>query len=143
MFAQIQEQDEAKNPDAKNAVIAAIDTDELTVSGTYVIPAEQTISSDGSLKIVATSYLQSVSIVVGTGSPTFKSATLESYLLEVLMYLQFLEGQTAKNPQGVNNITGSFNSDTRVYQGTFNIPVALAIANDGSLTVQADEYLLT
>jgi hypothetical protein len=142
-FTQLQEQAAASNPSNRNAVIASIDLDDRELSGTFAIPAEQSFAYDGALLITATPYLENVFISVGMDEPTFKSTTLERYLLEVLMYLQWLEGQAEKNPQNANRITGSFNSDTRLYSGTFRLPLGVAIASDGKLTIQATEYLTT
>lgn len=143
IFTQIQEQDEAHNPNGLNYVLGSFDSDDNTFSGTYSLPAVQSISSDGSLKIEATAYLQSVDFTPGTGTPTFKSTVLERYLLEVLMYLQYLERQPEKNLQNRNWITGSFNSDTGLYQGTFNLPVNLALGEGGKVEFSAQEYLQT
>lgn len=142
IYAQLQELDPTKNPSDRNYVLGSIDTDGLFFSGTYALPAIQSLSDDGSLRIVAIPYLQGVSVIPGTNAPTFKSELLESYLLEVLMYLQITEKQTAKNPLNRNYITGSFNSDTDVYQGSFNLPVDISISPAGSIVVDAQEYLI-
>jgi hypothetical protein len=59
------------------------------------------------------------------------------------MYLQGLEANTTKNPQNLNNITGSYNSDTGLYQGAFTLPVALGLTSQGRAEFAAQEYLLT
>lgn len=142
-FMQVQEQSAARNPSEFNYVIGVFDSDDLTFTGSYTLPAALTIATDGSLKIEAVPYLQGVTFTPGSGSPTFKSTVIERYLLEVLMYLQSLEQQTAKNPQGVNYITGNFNSDTGLYQGSFTLPIALALAASGKVEITAQEYLQT
>lgn len=142
-FMQVQEQSSSRNPSELNYVVGAFDSDDLMFSGSYTLPAALTISTDGSLKIAAIPYLQGVTFSPGTSSPTFKSTTIESYLLEVLMYLQGLEQQAAKNPQGLNYITGNFNSDTGLYQGSFTLPISLALAAAGKVEITAQEYLTT
>lgn len=72
---------------------------------------------------------------------TIGATTAEGAALEVLMYLQSLERDTAKNPQGRNFVTGTYNSDTGIYSGTFSFPCTLALNPDGSIKLSADEYL--
>jgi hypothetical protein len=142
-FLQQQESISAQNPNQKNAVQGSFDIEEAAFSGAYVIPAELSISDDGSLAVVAAPYLQGGSqINPGTGA-TFKSVWIERYCLEVLMHVQNLERNTAKNPQGRNGVTGSFNSDTGVYAGTFSVPVVISLESTGRVAFVAQEYLLS
>lgn len=138
------EADSAKNSSGRTAVSGSFSIEDLTFTGAYSLPAEQTISNSGSLTIAATPYLTGATFTPGAGSPTFKSTTIEAYCLEVLQYLQILERNTAKNPQNKNFVSGTFNSDTGVYSGTFSIPVTLEIATvaPGGVTFNAVEYLL-
>lgn len=139
-FIQLNENLAANNPDNRNNVTAAIDTDELLLSGTFSIPATQAITPDGTLTITASAYLVNAAILPGSNSPTFKSTLPERYLLEVLMFIQGLERVAARNPQSRNGVTGNYNSDTGLYQGSFNLPVTLALVA-GKLEIQATEYL--
>lgn len=141
-YLQLQEAITAQNTSGRNGVSGEFSVEDLVFSGTYQLPTEQTISTDGTLLIVATSYLQNVAVDPGTGTPTFKSVTLERYVLEVLMFLQAVERDSARNPQNANNITGNYNSDTGLYSGTFSIPVALSLGSDGNPVFSAQEYLL-
>lgn len=138
-----QEAIEAKNPSARIAVLASLSLDEKTFNGTYNLPAEQTIAGDGSLRIVAAPYLINSAVVPGSDSPTFKSTLPEAYALEVLMYVQFLERQPSKNPNNSNFVSGTYNSDAGIYQGSFSLPVNYSLADGGMIEFSAQEYLLT
>lgn len=141
VFLQLQENSTQRNPAALSNVVGAIDTDLLVFSGTFTIPASQTLGSSGSLVIAADPYLSGVIFTPGTGG-TFKSVTAEAYVLETLMYLQALEQNLLKNPQNRNFITGSYNSDTKVYTGTFSLPILLSLGTDGEVICVANPYLL-
>lgn len=71
-----------------------------------------------------------------------KSTTAEGLALESLMQLQAIERTAARNPDNRNFVTGTYNSDTGIYSGTFSFPVNQAIdATSGNLTLEAAEYL--
>lgn len=142
-FLRNQETDSSKNPDDRNSIVGDFSINSYEFSGTYSIACSQALTTEGSVSIVASPYLQNVVFSPGTGTPTFKSTTIEAYLLEVLIYLQALEANSTKNPQGLNNVTGTYNADTAVYSGTFAIPVALAIGSSGEAGFTAVEYLQT
>lgn len=71
-----------------------------------------------------------------------KAGTAEGLALETLMRLQALERTPANNPDGRNFVTGTYNSDTGVYSGTYSFPVTQTIdATNGNLVLEASEYL--
>lgn len=140
-FMRLAELDTAKNPDELNSVLGDFSITDMAFTGTYNIPCSQSLTGTGALSIVANAYLLNTGFTPGTGTPTFKSAAIEGYLLEVLSYLQALEADVSKNPTGVNNIAGTFNSDTNVYSGSFVIPVQLSLDTTGKSTFTAVEYL--
>lgn len=142
-FLQMQESIAAQNSSGRNGVSGDFSIEDSVFTGTYQLPTEQAILADGSLTLVATPYLQGVTVDPGSGSPTFNSSILERYVLEVLMFVQSLERDAARNPQGANNVTGNYNSDTGLYSGTFSIPVSLSIGSDGRPVFTAQEYLTT
>lgn len=142
LFLKQCERDSAKNPNGTQAVNYAITDSGQTFSGDFSISATQTLTGTGSLAIAANPYLTSTGFTAGSGG-TFKSTTIESTVLEVLMYLQFLEADATKNTNGRNFVTGTYNSDTRIYRGTFSLPVAVAIGPNGEAIVTANEYLQT
>lgn len=142
-YLQLQESLAENNSSGRDSIQATFDLTDNTFSGSYAIPAEQGFSSSGSLTISAVPFLQNISISPGANNPTFKSSILEAYALEVLMYLQAWERNSSKNPQNRNYITGSFNSDTGIYQGTFSLPISLVLDANGKPIFSAIEYLLT
>lgn len=142
-FLRLQEGDTAKNPNDLNAVIGDFSINSNEFSGSYSLACTQGLSASGSLSIVAKNYLTGVTFSPGTGTPTFKSTTIEAYLLEIIGYLQFLEADSTKNPNGLNQVTGTYNADTEVYSGSFAIPVSVEMGTDGSVKFAAVEYLTT
>lgn len=143
MFCQLAEKDLANNPNGDDNISGTINLESLFFEGTYRLPVDQVIGTDGTLILTATSYLVGLTINPGSDNPTFKSTTPERYLLEVLMYLQGFERNALKNPQGLNAISGSYNSDLALYQGGFQIPIAIGMGSNGSIEINASPYLLT
>ncbi|WOD37370.1 hypothetical protein [Nodosilinea sp. E11] len=130
------------NPGQVENVLGSHDQQAQTFSGTYQFSVSQAIDGNGNLTLSANSYLVGAGFQEGTGG-TFKGNTPEKYALEVLMYLQNLERTPALNPSSRNFVTGTYNSDTGVYQGSFNIPVIMGIdATSGVVSYGADPYLL-
>lgn len=122
VFLKSLENDALKNPTSRAGVGWTLENG-TTLRGTYNLPATQTLNN-GSLAINATAYIVDHGYLAGSGG-TFNAVTPESALLERLMYLQSLEnsGVTGSNPDNRNFVTGSFNSDTQLYAGTFSLPV--------------------
>lgn len=142
IFLQLRELTPLANPTSEDRITATIDTDTKTLSGSYRLPATQAINSQGQLVISAQPYLNGGAFTPGQNG-TFKSTTIEAYCLEVLMYLQFLESQPAKNPNNRNFVAGSYNADSATYSGTFSLPIELTLDGAGVVGVVATEYLLT
>jgi len=130
------------NPGEATNIAAQHDQQALIYSGTYQLSVSQAINSSGNLVLEAVPYLIGTGFQVGTGG-TFKGNSPERYALEVLMYLQSLELNPVTNPQNRNFVTGTYNSDTGRYQGSFSIPMILAInAANGIVNYGANPYLL-
>ena len=72
---------------------------------------------------------------------TTTSTTLEGQLLEVITAMQLLERDPAQNPNNTNGVTGTFNSETNVFNSAVNLPASIQIGTDGQLEVTATEYL--
>ncbi|MFQ4134759.1 hypothetical protein PGN35_000395 [Nodosilinea sp. PGN35] len=141
-FLGIKQRNLTTNPGEIAKVTGQHDQQALIYSGTYEFSVTQSISASGSLTLEAVPYLVGTGFQVGTGG-TFKGNSPEKYALEVLMYLQSLELNPVLNPQNRNLITGTYNSDTGLYQGSFSIPVILAIdAASGVVNYGANPYLL-
>lgn len=133
---------ENNNPGLINNVFATHDQQQLTFAGTYNLPVSLSIGSGGVIELAAVTYLVGTAFQVGTNG-TFLANSPEGYLLEVLMYLQGLEQQPTLNPNSRNFVTGTYNSDTGRYQGSFTIPVILGIDGaSGVINYGANPYLL-
>lgn len=141
MFTVLCEKDDAVNPENRHTVTAAFDADQNVFRGTYAIPADEVADGDGNILLKAKSHLQGLDIDPGLDNPTFKSKRPEAYLLEVLKRVQLLEKNPAKNAKGVKRITGKYDSDREMYEGSFDIPVQLGLASDGSIVIFAVPYL--
>lgn len=142
IYLRQQERDANKNPNGTNGVNWSITDSGTTFAGDFNLKAQQSISATGGLAIIAQPYLTGTSFLPGTGG-TIKSTYPEAAVLECLMYLQALEADPSKNTNNRNFVTGTFNSDTGQYRGTFSLPVSAALGSDGELTITASEYLST
>jgi hypothetical protein len=143
LFCQLAEQNTVNNPDAIDMIRGTIDDEERLYIGNYTVAATQTLNTEGSLVLAAKRILTGPEIVPGTDNPTFKSTFPEAALLEVLMYVQSLERNPAKNPQNINAVTGSYNSDSGVFSGSINLPIQISLNTDGTIAVSALTYLQT
>lgn len=142
IYLQGREANSLANPAGEDRINGSFSIDTLVFEGEYRLTANQSITLTGQLSIAVQSYLDGGSFSPGTEG-TFKSSTIESYVLEVLMYLQFLEATPGKNPQNRNFVTGNYNADQSTYSGTFSLPVSLTLNGAGGVAIQAVEYLLT
>lgn len=140
-FLSIKQADAVSNPNEVTNVYASHDQTAQLFTGTYRFTVTQSIGANGSLTLQTSPYLVNTGFAVGTDG-TFKSTLPEAYALEVLMYLQALEQNTTANPANRNNITGSYNSDTGLYEGSFSIPCVVALdALTGATEYTAEPYL--
>lgn len=141
-FISLRQLSEVTNPGQVTNVLANHDQQALLFSGTYQFSVSQAIDGNGGLVLSVNPYLVGSAFQEGSGG-TFKGNSPEKYALEVLMYLQNLERTPASNPSSRNYVTGTYNSDTGLYQGSFSLPVILGIdAGSGVVNYGADPYLL-
>ena len=131
----------ARNPLAKYSVKWTVSGTGGNFTGNYSIPASQAVQFGGGLLISATPYLSGVPYSAGSGG-TYSAETAESAALERIQYLQQLEGIPVLNPGNRDFVTGTFDSNTGIYQGSFSIPVTIYIQEDGSINFVANPYLI-
>jgi hypothetical protein len=130
-----------QNPSEYAYIQATHNQNSKTYSGTYRFDVSQEVSGDGSLTLNVIPYLTGTGFTPGSDG-TFKSTTPEAYALEVLMFLQNLEQTSGANPDNRNLVTGSFNSDTGIYQGSFSLFCDVALDPvTGAIVYTAQEYL--
>lgn len=72
---------------------------------------------------------------------TLSSTTIENQVVELMSKIQAIESNPENNPDNNNRITGTFNQDTGIYSGTFNIPCSVVITAEGAPSFVAKEYL--
>lgn len=140
ILLQLQEQDETKNSTKKDYVQGSYNTNTKLFTGSYSLPVVQRLTLDGNLIIDVFDYVTGVDFSPGTGG-TFKSTNLAAYFLEVLMLCQMWENIDTRNPQGKNNITGSLNSDSKLFAGSVSLPIQISIDPNGAQVVAALPYL--
>ncbi len=75
-------------------------------------------------------------------SVTLNGATIEQQLVELVSRIQILENTSSNNPDGQNFVTGSANTDTGVFSGTFNIPFTTSVDASGNPVITATTYLV-
>lgn len=130
------------NPGGVTNVTGIHNQQTLTYAGTYRFSVTHAIDGSGQLVLTTEPYLVGTNFTPGTGG-TFKANTPEGYALEVLMYLQNLERNPTLNPQNRNFISGSYNSDTGRYEGSYSVPIQFNIDAGNGLINYADlPYLL-
>lgn len=141
-FISLKQLSEVTNPGQVSNVLAGHDQQAQLFNGTYQFSVSQVIDGSGNLTLSVNSYLVGSGFQVGTGG-TFKGNSPEKYCLEALMYLQNLERDPTKNPSSRNYVTGTYNSDTGLYQGSFSLPIIFSLdAGTGVVNYGADPYLL-
>ena len=69
------------------------------------------------------------------------ATTMEGQLLELVGLMQAKESDAESNPQNANRITGTYNSDTSVFSGTFTLSVTQTIDSNGKIVLTASSYL--
>lgn len=81
-----------------------------------------------------------VNIIVGSGG-TIKSTVLENHLLETMILLQLQEQDVSKNSTKKDYIQGSYNTNSKLFNGNYSLPVVQTINTDGQLVVNVPDYL--
>lgn len=61
--------------------------------------------------------------------------------MEILSFIALAQGNTTQNPTGATNINATHNQQTRVYAGSYRFDVVQAIADGGTLELQAQPFL--
>lgn len=141
-YLQIGEFNDVVNPNGIDNIVGNHFQNTGTFSATFTIPVEQTINASGQVVYSAADYLTNFKFSPGTGG-TFKSLTCAGYFVEVVIYIQNLEKNSALNPNNNNYVTATFNSDNTIFSGSINLPVKVSVDASGSVVYIAQEYLLT
>jgi hypothetical protein len=129
-----------KNPTNTNGVSCSFGLNTAIASISFQMPAKPTINDIGQQVQTPTNYLSNTGFIPGTGG-TFKSSSIEGYLLEVITYLEIMEANATKNPNAQNYISSSFDSDNRVVTGVITLPIVFELGSE-FIKIMADEYLL-
>lgn len=118
--------------------------DSFVMDGKFTIPGNLIWTpATGVFADVATPYLPNTTFNAGNPLGTIKSTTLSQYFIDVILYIITWQNNGSKNTQTLTNVTCTFNTNTRVYSGTFQLPYVTTIGAGGIISESATEWLLT
>jgi hypothetical protein len=130
----------SKNPTNTNGVSCSLGLNTAIANISFNMPAIPALNNSGQQVQTASSYLSNTEFTPGTGG-TFKSSSIEGYLLEIVTYLEIVESNSTKNPNSNNYISSTFDSDNRVVTGVATLPIIFELGSE-FIKIMADEYLL-
>lgn len=143
MMLHVLEESENYNPDKFEYVSATFNDNTHTFTGTFRLPCEQTISTDGKIQFTAVNYIERLGFSPGYPVGTFKSLNLPSYFVEVMSYCQELEEDPSTNPAKMEQINATYNTETKVLSGTISLVYSPDIDfNTGIYRIFVIDYLL-
>lgn len=141
-YLKIQELNTTINTTNAQNVQSSFNANGLVFNGTFSLPISQVLDSNGFITLQALNYIPAATFSAGSNG-TFTSNNPAQYLLEILIYMQNFEKDTTHNPQQKNCVSSSFDTDTAIYSGTVNLPIATSIDANGNIVFTATEYLAT
>lgn len=130
----------SKNPNNTNGVSCSLGLNTSIANISFNMPAIPTLNDSGQQVQAASNYLLNTNFTPGSGG-TFKSSSIEGYLLEIVTYLEIVESNPTKNPNSNNYVSSTFDSDNRVVTGVATIPIIFELGSE-FIKIMADEYLL-
>lgn len=149
------ESDVARNPSGINNVTSTISDDSRSISGSANFLTTVESDTNGKALFTTTDYLTtpanaSAHWIPGTGG-TIKSATIQGAIFEAVRFINNLESQVAKNPEGKKTVSWSLQSSNDSEVSTVNIALAITFTNfpltysfnaAGTQTLTGKAYLL-
>lgn len=106
-----------------------------TTAISFNIPLQTRILS-GQVDYFAAEYLTGVSFAPGSAG-TLTDETAAGYFVELVQRAQILEAQQS----AADRINGSININNLRFSGSVTVVTAIAIANNGAISINAVEYL--
>lgn len=76
----------------------------------------------------------------GSGGTITGVTTLEDWTFALINFLRIQQGNSAKNPNNLKNLTVTVNTDGAI-SGSFNCPVMIGAGTAGAVTVTGSSYL--
>jgi hypothetical protein len=137
----LQEENKTLNPNGEEYFtgVKSTDTDNKFFEGTWKIPA---LFTPTPITITAGTIYQGVNFKPGTGG-TFTGATAEAYTLTTLLWLIQRQNDTSNyNPDKFEYITGLYNANSGMWEGTFKLPYQTILLPNGGTQDIARAYLL-
>lgn len=128
------------NPAELNYVQYDIDPEESVFTGAFDLPCTRELTG-GKPAYTAINYLQNVPFTPGNPSGSFISLSLPSYFLEILTFMQGVEANPRFNLAAVNNLSGTYDTDTSIFSGQLSLPIRAVINPDGVIVTSFLEYL--
>ncbi len=140
VFMELAESDSSKNPQIRDQVQVSW-SNSTSFNASYTIAGTQAIDNTGRPSFTPTPYL-TTTFSAGSGG-TFKSVTVEAYLLELLTRAEIWEGNSSKNTSSASNISGQFDTNTATWTWSIFLNTTLSLSGDGTARIVAKEYLAT
>jgi len=137
----MKELDPVHNPNNEARVSNSHNQADGIFNSSYNLLVNPTQNDSGQNVLAVPEYLTGLIFSPGTGG-TFKSITCAGYLIELVMFAQNLERSTVKNPNKLNYVTGTYNSENNSFSGSITVPIITSINAEGGTVYTADEYLL-
>jgi len=136
----LMEENESINPNEEEYFTGVKNTDTKFFEGTWKIPANFTLQP--ALSIIAGVIYSGLSFSPGTGG-TFQGQTPEMQTLEILLWLIQRQNDTSSsNPDKLEYITGTYNPNSTMWEGTFKLPYQTILLPNGGTQDIARSYLL-
>lgn len=134
----LQEENESINPNEEEYFSGTKNQETKFFEGAWKIPA----TLNPTLTIIAGVIYPGVSFIPGTGG-TFKGETAEAQTLEILLWLiQKQNDTTNSNPDKFEYVTGIYNANSNMWEGTFKLPYQTILLPNGGTQDIARAYLL-
>ena len=116
------------------------DTNNKFFEGSWKIPA--TFTAVAPLILVPGILYQGMVFTPGTTPGTFTGATPTAYALQVMLWLINRQSNSQFNPDKFQNITGNYDANAGLYEGTFKLPYTTSLLPNGGTQDVARAYLL-
>lgn len=128
------------NPAELDYVQWGIDPTSLKFTGSFSFPCTRELI-DAKPAFTIRNYLENVPFSAGNPIGTFGNSTLPAYFLEVFTVMQVIEGIYQANPTEINNISGTYDTDTLIFSGELALPINPIMNSDGVLIIYFNQYL--
>jgi hypothetical protein len=138
---QLQEENKSINPLGEEYFTGTLktDTNDKFFEGTWKIPA---VFDPLLMTMTAGIIYQGLNFSPGTGG-TFKNPSASGYTLEAILWAIQRQNDTSNfNPDNFEYITGRYDANIQMWEGTFKLPYQTTLLSNGGTQDIARSYLL-